>query len=143
MKSWSWRRVIIIFLMIALPLASYSATVMPVSMADGREVSQPSNQGTRISVLNIAEAITATTSLSKFGTAQNQAPCPMPCQMDTAGICDMAHGATSCFVALRPTLSLAPPVNFALVHAVPAELDPASYIPPLLDRPPAFLVFLS
>lgn len=125
--------------MIALPLAGYSATVTPVSMAGGGEMSQPSNQGTQISALNIVDAITATTSLNKFAAAQDPVPCSMPCQLDTVGSCDMAHGVTSCFVALGPTSSLAPPVNFGLVHVVPAELDPASYIPPLLDRPPESL----
>ena len=143
MKFWSWRRIIIILLMTALPLASYLATVMSGLVVGGHRISQLTDQTTRIAALNAAGAVTAAMSSDTFTVAQNQAQCPLPCQLEMAGICDMAHGTASCLVAITPTLSLASPVGFSLARGVPAELDPDSYISPLLDRPPARLLFLS
>lgn len=143
MKSWSWRRILIILLMTALPLASYLATVMPGLVVGGHRISQLTDQSTRIAAMSAAGATTTAMSLDTFTVAQNQAHCPLPCQLEMAGNCDMAHGTASCLVALTPTLSLVSPVKFSLARGVPAELDPDSYIPPLLDRPPARLLFLS
>lgn len=143
MKSWSWHRIIIILLMTALSLASYSATVVPGLVAGGHRISQLTDQTTRIAALNAAGTVTTAMSLDTFTVAQNQAPCLLPCQLEMAETCNMTHGTASCLVALTPTSSLAPPMGFSLARAVPAELDPSSYIPPLLDRPPAFLLFRS
>ena len=143
MKFWSWRRILIILLMTALPLASYLATAMPGLVVGGQRISQLTDQTTRIAALNAAGAVTTAMSSDTFTVAQNQAHCPLPCPLEMAGNCDMAHGTASCLVALTPTSGLAPPMGFSLARAVPAELDPVSYIPPLLDRPPARLLFLS
>lgn len=143
MKSWTWRRLIVILVMIALPLTGYATTEMSIFTVGDHMLLQPAQQQMTSVAPAAAATVNAAGGIVKPADAHAGAACPLPCQMDQDDRCDMAHGAASCFLAIASTSSLVPPTGSSLTQALPDELDPPSNIPPLLERPPALTLLLS
>lgn len=119
MKHWFWHRFVILFLAIVLPLSAVSASLAAPCPMQGHAV-----------MLDASDA--------KMPLQAAEEPlCSAPCDREQQGSCpDMAHSCASCMAYAMPSATnLALPVT--LTSDRPAVLDPPSFIPPLLERPPA------
>jgi len=119
MKNWFWRRFVILLLTVTLPLSAISMSLTtPCPMKTHSGMFDASV--TAISTDEVEESV-----------------CPAPCKLEQKNQCaEIAHSCASCVTTLNlAAAAITPSATFAIMY--PVLLDLASYVPPLLERPPA------
>lgn len=119
MKNWFWRRFVILLLAVTLPLSAVSmslASPCPMEVHSG---------------------MLDASAISMSADAVDESVCPVPCEMEQQYQCaDMAHSCASCVSTVNLAANaITPLATFTIVY--PAPLNLASFVPPLLERPPA------
>lgn len=117
MKHWFWRRFVIVLLAIVLPISAVSAS--PVLFSFGNH--------------NAMQGIDDTVTLTNAGDTT----CLAGSEMDQPAACaNMDQSCASCMAVVPPAVVATTPfATSALLHFL--LLDPSSFVPPLLERPPA------
>lgn len=122
MKHWFWRRFVIVLLAIVLPISAVSASPVPSSYC-----SHGAMHG-------IDDTVTLTSAGDTTCLAGSEIDQPVACA-------NMDQSCASCMAAVPPAVATTIPLaTSALLHFL--LVNSSSFVPPLLERPPALNDFI-